>query len=77
MQSPCCDGKQMSDWQDKGHGVKSALLAKAVSSPALMLPLLTLPGSPGTGTALPLAARHHFCISYGSSWNLPNGYLKG
>lgn len=37
----------MSDWQDKGHGVKSAL----------MLPVLALPGSPGMGTALPLAAR--------------------
>lgn len=45
------------DWQDKGHSVKSALLAKAVSNPALMLPELTWPGSPGMGWALPLAAR--------------------
>lgn len=57
LQSPCHDGKQMSDWQDKGHNVRSALLAKGASNPALTLPVLTLPGSPGTGTALPLAAR--------------------
>lgn len=72
MQSPCHDGKQMSDWQDKGHRVKIALLAKAVSNPAVILPVLTLPGSPGTCTGLPLAARqglpgHHFCVSNGGS----------
>lgn len=57
MQSSCHDDKQMSDWQDKGHNIKIALLAKAVCNPAPMLPVLTLPGSPGTCTALPLSAR--------------------
>lgn len=56
-ESPCHDGKQMSDWQDKGHSIKIALLAKAVSKAALMLPVLALPGSPGTHAALTLAAR--------------------
>lgn len=57
MQSPCHDDKQISDWQVKGHNIRIALLAKAVCNPALMLPVLTLPGSPGTATALPLSAR--------------------
>lgn len=41
----------------KTHSIKIALLAKAVSKPALILPVLILPGSPGTCTVLPLAAR--------------------
>lgn len=78
MQSPCHDGKQISDWQDRGHRVKIALLAKAVSNPALLLPLLTLPGSPGTCTAPPLASASAM-VAAGRKvpWHLQNGNLKG